>query len=64
MEGEFSEEQTLSTRRWVLEEDSLRYSWLFDIIHDHTEGLFRYSRISGPYKMSASLLQQGGDSRG
>jgi hypothetical protein len=64
VEGAFSDEQTVDTRRWVLEEDSLRYSWLFDIIHDHTEGLFRYSRLTGPYKISSSLMQQDGDSHG
>jgi hypothetical protein len=64
MEGEVSEDYTLETRRWVAEEDSLRYSWLFDIIHDHTEGLIRYSRISGPYKVSAGVSSYGGDPHG
>lgn len=66
LDGEFSDEQTGDTQRWIVEqeEDSMQYSWLFDIIHDHTEGLFRYSRISGPYKLPGSLMQQDGDSHG
>lgn len=64
LEGEFSDEQTADTRTQILEEDSLRYGWLFDIIHDHTEGLFGYSRISGPYKIPGGLMQQGGDTNG
>ena len=31
-----------------------QYSWLLDIIHDHTAGLFKHSRLSqlGPYRLA------------
>ncbi|KIW05114.1 uncharacterized protein PV09_03670 [Verruconis gallopava] len=44
-----------NTRRLADSGDSFReYNWLLDIIHDHTAGLFRHSRLSalGPYRLA------------
>jgi hypothetical protein len=44
-----------NARHLVISGGSFReYSWLLDIIHDHTAGLFRHSRLSqlGPYRLA------------
>jgi len=49
-----------NARRLVVSGQSFReYSWLLDIIHDHTAELFRHSRISGPYRVAARLVEDG-----
>jgi len=49
-------------RRLIVSSESLReYSWLLDIIHDHTAGLCRHSRLSqlGPYRLARVLEVMG-----
>jgi len=58
MEGAVSDNHTLDTRRWAMEEDNVSYSWLFDIIHDHTEDIFRHGWVSGPDKVSAPNYEE------
>jgi hypothetical protein len=46
-------------RRVVISGESFReYSWLLDIIHDHTAGLFRHSRLSGPYRLARVVEEE------
>jgi hypothetical protein len=50
----------------VISGESFReYSWLLDIIHDHTAGLFKHTRLSqlGPYALARFFEEIGGTSR-
>lgn len=57
------------TRRLVISGEGFReYSWLLDITHDHTAGLFKHSRLSQlvPYILArvADAAAAGADDSG